>query len=304
MKIAAIDVGSNAVRLLIAEVENKALKEILHVDRTITRLGNGLKNDGKISEESIIKTLIALKKYMNSAKEFGVKKIVAVATSAVRECSNSDELLLPAKKMGLEISIIDGESEATLELTGVQAGIETGGQRSLIFDIGGGSTEFIYTEPNVPVKVMSIPLGVVKMADTYNFTNVCNTEHMERMRVPLFSILNEVKKEMNFAPELLIGSAGTPTTLAAIDMEMEEYDWRKINGYILKRSTIEQIFEKLCSLTAKERLMLPGLEEGREDLMIPGTLIILELMYITGIDTLTVSDFGLREGLAVAASIN
>jgi exopolyphosphatase/guanosine-5'-triphosphate,3'-diphosphate pyrophosphatase len=304
MRVAAIDIGSNAVRLIIAEVQHGTLTEIIHTDRIITRLGNGLKNTGRISEESAMKTLIALQKFAKAAEEHKAGKLAAVATSAVRECSNRDDLLIPAREIGVNINVIDGETEAALELAGVQSGIETGGRRTLIFDIGGGSTEFIYIEPNVPAKVISIPLGVVKMADSCNFRDVCIEEHMDRIRIPLFTILNDVRKEMDFQPELLIGSAGTPTTLAAVDLEMKEYDWRKINGYPLKKSRIEQIFTKLCSLTAEERLLLPGMEKGREDLLIPGTLITLELMSMTGTETLTVSDFGLREGLAVAAANN
>lgn len=304
MRVAAIDIGSNAVRLIIADIEHGVLTEIVHSDRIITRLGSGLKNTGRISEESVLKTLIALQKFITAASEHKSEKITAVATSAVRECTNKDDLLTPAKEIGIDISVINGETEAALELAGVQSGIETGGQRTLIFDIGGGSTEFIYTEPNVPVKVMSIPLGVVKMADSYNFREPCIEEHMDRIRIPLFTILNDVKNEMDFQPELLIGSAGTPTTLAAIDLGMTVYDWKKINGYPLKKSRIEQIFSKLCSLSSEERLSIPGMEKGREDLLIPGTLITLELMSMTGMDTLTVSDFGLREGLAVAAAVS
>ncbi|GAB1534949.1 exopolyphosphatase [Geovibrio sp. ADMFC3] len=304
MRVAAIDIGSNAVRLIIADIEHGVLTEIVHSDRIITRLGSGLKNTGRISEESVLKTLIALQKFITAASEHKSEKITAVATSAVRECTNKDDLLIPAKEIGIDISVINGETEAALELAGVQAGIETGGQRTLIFDIGGGSTEFIYTEPNVPAKVMSIPLGVVKMADSYNFREPCIEEHMDRIRIPLFTILNDVKNEMDFQPELLIGSAGTPTTLAAIDLGMTTYDWKKINGYPLKKSRIEQIFSRLCSLSSEERLSIPGMEKGREDLLIPGTLITLELMSMTGMDTLTVSDFGLREGLAVAAAVS
>jgi exopolyphosphatase/guanosine-5'-triphosphate,3'-diphosphate pyrophosphatase len=302
MRTAAIDIGSNAVRLIVADVENGKLINIVYTDRNITRLGASLKATGNLSEESVLKTLITLQKYIKTAKELKVEKIKAVATSAVREASNRNDLINPALDMGLRIEVIDGETEAALELSGVTAGIEISGQRTLIFDIGGGSTEFIYAEPNVAAKVMSIPLGVVKMADSYNFREPCLEEHMDMIRIPLFTILNEVKVNMDFHPELLIGSAGTPTTLAAIDLKLSNYDWKKVNGYTLKKDRIKEIFKQLFSISAEDRLGIIGMEKGREDLIIPGILITLELMDMIGMETLTISDFGLREGLSIAAA--
>lgn len=302
MRTAAIDIGSNAVRLIIADVTGKTLTHIVHTDRNITRLGASIKATGRLSEESILKTLIVLQKYIKNIKDFKAERVKVAATSAVRESSNRDDLLKPALEMGLKIEVIDGHTEAALELAGVTSGIEISGQRTLIFDIGGGSTEFIYAEPNVTAKVMSIPLGVVKMADSYNFSDPCYEEHMDMIRIPLFTILNEVKINMDFQPELLIGSAGTPTTLAAIDMRMSDYDWKRVNGCTVKKERIKEILKQLCSVSAEERLNIIGMEKGREDLIIPGILITLELMEMTGMDTLTVSDFGLREGLALAAA--
>jgi exopolyphosphatase/guanosine-5'-triphosphate,3'-diphosphate pyrophosphatase len=300
MRVAAIDIGSNAVRMLIAEVDQGKITEHVLSMRIITRLGAGLKNTGRLSEASVIKTLSALQKFVNAIQEHKAERFITVATSAVRECSNRQDLVEPAKEMGINVQVIDGQTEAGLELAGVQAGIEMGGRKTLLFDIGGGSTEFIYIEGNVKPKSMSIPLGVVRLADSYDFTKPCPQEDMDKIRIPLFSVLNQVKQGLEFEPELLIGSAGTPTTLAAIDLELSEYDWTKINGYPLKKENIKNIFQKLAALSAEERLAVPGMEKGREDLLIPGTLITLELMEMTGIDTLTVSDFGLREGLILA----
>lgn len=169
-----------------------------------------------------------------------------------------------------------------------------------MFDIGGGSTEFIYSDPEKGRVGVSVPVGVVRLAELYDFKGKIDHEHMDRMRIPLFGVLDQVIKTLDCKPEMLIGSAGTPTTLGAMDMEMFEYDQEKVNGYVIPIESIKKHFDKLADMSAKERIMLPGMEKGREEIIIPGILITGELMNMLGLYDLTVSDYGLREGLAIA----
>lgn len=300
MKVAAIDIGSNAVRLLIAEVEGRKITEKYYTKRHITKLGEHINSKQILSEGSIERTVAALRDFVLTINEHKVQRVHAVATSAVREANNSEDLTKRAEEMGLRIEIIDGDTEAGLIYDGVTSGIDTEGKKVLMFDIGGGSTEFIYSDPERGRAGISVPLGVVKMAEMYNFKRVVDMEHMDRMRIPLFSTLDQVMRTLDCKPEVLIGSAGTPTTLAAMDMNMTEYDQEKVNGYVISIEKIKEHFDKLCSITSDERINIPGMEQGREEVIIPGILITGELMNMTGVYDLQVSDYGLREGLAIA----
>ncbi|PLX66462.1 MAG: exopolyphosphatase [Denitrovibrio sp.] len=300
MKVAAIDIGSNAVRLLIAEVEDRQITKIYQRKRHITKLAEVLNSKQVLSEASIERTMKALQDFVVIINEQMVQRVHAVATSAVREALNGQDLVDKAKELGIIIEIIDGDTEAGLIFDGVTSGIETKDKKVLVFDIGGGSTEFIYSDPDKGRKGISVPMGVVKMAEMYSFKDKLDLEHMDRMRIPLFSVMDQVIKTLDCEPEMLIGSAGTPTTLAAMDMEMTEYDQEKVNGYVLPIENIKKHFDKLAELPASERINIPGMEDGREEVIMPGILITGELMNMLGVYDMTVSDYGLREGLAIA----
>jgi exopolyphosphatase/guanosine-5'-triphosphate,3'-diphosphate pyrophosphatase len=300
MKVAAIDIGSNAVRLLIAEVEGRNITQFYHRKRYITKLGEEIHSKKILSDGSIKRTMEALTNFVLTINEHKVQRVHAVATSAVRESTNSAVLLKLAEQLGLRIEIIDGDTEAGLVYDGVTAGIDTKDKKVLMFDIGGGSTEFIYSAPERGRAGISVPIGVVKFAEMYDFKKVIDMEHMDRMRIPLFSVLDKVIHSLECKPDILIGSAGTPTTLAAMDMQMTEYDQEKVNGYEISIEKIKEHFDKLCAMPAEERLNIAGMEPGREEVIIPGILITGELMNMLGIYDLKVSDYGLREGLAIA----
>ncbi len=222
-----------------------------------------------LSNAAVERTLAALMDFVKSINEIGgVQRVHAVATSAVREATNSELLLNAAKEFGLEIEVIDGDTEAGLIYDGITSGLDIEGKKTLMFDIGGGSTEFIYSNPETGNAGLSVPMGVVKMAELYNFKEKINMEDMDRMTMPIFTILNTVIDTLDCKPEVLIASAGTPTTLAAMDMEMTEYDQEKVNGYILKRPNIEKHFKKLCEMPSELRVHIPGMEEGREEVII------------------------------------
>ncbi len=255
-----------------------------------------------LSNAAVERTLAALMDFVKSINEIGgVQRVHAVATSAVREATNSELLLNAAKEFGLEIEVIDGDTEAGLIYDGITSGLDIEGKKTLMFDIGGGSTEFIYSNPETGNAGLSVPMGVVKkMAELYNFKEKINMEDMDRMTMPIFTILNTVIDTLDCKPEVLIASAGTPTTLAAMDMEMTEYDQEKVNGYILKRPNIEKTFQKSFAKCRQSFVYTSqGWKKGVKRLS-SGILILTELMSMLGIEEVVVSDYGVREGLAVA----
>ena len=295
---AGIDIGSNSIRLIIAEVENNKIKNIIYQEKATTRLAANINKTGILQEEPFNKSINVLAGFRKALNKYNVEKIKTVATSAVREAANGKEFINAAKNSGIEISIISGKEEGMLEYLGVCSGFDAGRQ-PLILDVGGGSSEIIYMQDNNELHTESHKIGVVKMADMFDFQK-SSTEILEKCSAYIKEFFKDVTIPNNI--QNFIATAGTATTLAAIDMEMTEYDYNKVNGYKITKEKVIEILNKVYSTPYNKRLEIKGMEKGREDLIIPGILIILEILKKTNLNIITVSDFGLREGAVVRAA--
>ena len=297
---AGIDIGSNSIRLIIAEVENNKIKNIIYQEKATTRLATNINKTGILAEEPFKKSIDVLAGFRKALDKYNVAKIKTVATSAVREARNGEDFIKAAENAGIEISIISGKEEGMLEYLGVCSGFDAG-SHPLILDVGGGSSEIIYMQENNELHTESHKIGVVKMADMFDFQNG-NNETLEKCKAYIKEFFKDVTIPNNI--QNFIATAGTATTLAAIDMEMTEYDFNKVNGYKISKEKVIKILNKVYSTPYNKRLEIKGMDKGREDLIIPGILIILEILNKTSIDIITVSDFGLREGAVVRAASN
>ncbi|WP_242348753.1 hypothetical protein [Mucispirillum schaedleri] len=295
---AGIDIGSNSIRLIIAEVENNKIKNIIYQEKATTRLAANINKAGILQEEPFNKSINVLAGFRKALNKYNVEKIKTVATSAVREAANGKEFINAAKNSGIEISIISGKEEGMLEYLGVCSGFDAGRQ-PLILDVGGGSSEIIYMQDNNELHTESHKIGVVKMADMFDFQK-SSTEILEKCSAYIKEFFKDVTIPNNI--QNFIATAGTATTLAAIDMEMTEYDYNKVNGYKITKEKVIEILNKVYSTPYNKRLEIKGMDKGREDLIIPGILIILEILKKTNLNIITVSDFGLREGAVVRAA--
>ena len=295
---AGIDIGSNSIRLIIAEVENNKIKNIIYQEKATTRLAANINKTGILQEEPFNKSINVLAGFRKALNKYNVEKIKTVATSAVREAANGKEFINAAKNSGIEISIISGKEEGMLEYLGVCSGFDAGRQ-PLILDVGGGSSEIIYMQDNNELHTESHKIGVVKMADMFDFQK-SSTEILEKCSAYIKEFFKDVTIPNNI--QNFIATAGTSTTLAAIDMEMTEYDYNKVNGYKITKEKVIEILNKVYSTPYNKRLEIKGMDKGREDLIIPGILIILEILKKTNLNIITVSDFGLREGAVVRAA--
>ena len=295
---AGIDIGSNSIRLIIAEVENNKIKNIIYQEKATTRLAENINKTGILSEEPFNKSINVLAGFRKALDKYNVEKIKTVATSAVREARNGEKFIKAAENAGIEISIISGKEEGMLEYLGVCSGIDAGRQ-PLILDVGGGSSEIIYMQDNNELHTESHKIGVVKMADMFDFQK-SSTEILEKCSAYIKDFFKNVTIPSNI--QNFIATAGTATTLAAIDMEMTEYDYNKVNGYKITKEKVIEILNKVYSTPYNKRLEIRGMDKGREDLIIPGILIILEILNKTNLNIITVSDFGLREGAVVRAA--
>jgi len=311
MKYASIDMGTNTFRLLVAEVgENGELKPIA-ARRAITRLGGLYTEEHGIHVESAHRAFAALDGFVEVLLEHGVTDVAATATSVVRKAVNRDwfasEVL---RRTGIRLSVIDGKEEARLSLLGVLS--VTGGahEKSLVIDIGGGSTEYVAANEKTLAGSWSMELGVVHLTERFLHSDPPKHSELDSMRSEINATLCVLKEEMvedGIDPRhwcasegtALIGTAGTVTTLAAIDLGLSVYDPAKVNNYTLSRERVGEIYENLAQLTLKERGSILSLEKGREDLIMAGCAITLLTMEIFGFDELVVSDAGLLEGIII-----
>lgn len=292
--VAAIDLGTNTARLLIATRD--PYRQIL-LNRTITRLGGGFTRERGLSEEARERSVGALKEFAAQIKGHNVSRVRAVATSAVRDAVNGDEFCERVlAETGIALEVIDGTEEAVLTLRGVASVLDDKSGDLAVFDVGGGSTEYTLAAQLQALFSRSLPIGVVRLTEG----KVGVAEMEDKIRRELAVLKVELEREglsERFSNATLIGTAGTATTLAAIAMGMTDYDYRRVNNYTMPLSEVERIFELLKPLTPKERLEVPGLEPGREDLIIAGILVVLLTMRVFGFKSFKVSDSGLLEGL-------
>ena len=304
MRLCAIDVGSNTVRLLVADVIGAGTWRIADQDQTITRLGEHLARTGVLGEAPMARTLAAVSGYVERGTRLGASDIRIVATSAVREASNGRAFAAAVERVtGRRVAVVSGDVEARLTLLGVRHGLGPLSGPVLTFDIGGGSTEYVLSEDDAVRSSISLRLGVVPLAERFPFSGVVPRslyrELHDEVRRRLERELPDAIRAARVAH--LVGTAGTVTALAALDLGLVCYDPDRVQGHVLSRGTVERLLDRLCGLTVGERAALPCLEPGRADLIIPGTAIVMATLDQIGIGELRVSEYGLREGVLVDA---
>ncbi|MBI4610335.1 MAG: Ppx/GppA family phosphatase [Candidatus Rokubacteria bacterium] len=301
-RLASIDLGTNTIRLLVAEVaDDRSWRPVLQA-QALARLGEGLRAGGGLSETAMARALEAVATFCGQARAAGAEQILIVGTSALRDAANRPAFLDRVRAAtGREVRVVTGEEEARLTLLGALHGLPVLAGSLLVFDIGGGSTEFILARNRELSRARSLALGVVSLAERYR-----TAEPVDRARYA--ELDHEVRTRLagglddlltGSRPDHLVGTAGTVTTLAALDQALAVYDPAKVHGYRLSRSRIQTLLVTLAALPAHARASMPGLEPGRADLIIPGIAICLAALDAFGSDAVIVSDFGLREGILI-----
>lgn len=317
---AVIDIGTNAIRLLIGCVkEEKVIK--LATNRAVTRLGKDILSTGRLNQQSTIKSIKCILDFKETCEKYGAKEIRAVGTSALREAKNSGEFLAQIKEIaGIHIDIISGAKEAELTLTGILSApnlIRNSSKKiQFLVDIGGGSTEWIIykkakgegqriiIQKNSELKMGSIPIGAVKLFETFIKHDPPAPDELGRMKSYIKKVCSKSLSLKNISSNLsslnFIATGGTVATLATIDIGIDEYDEDRVHLHKITLPTLKSIYEKLIMLSAYERTKLKGLEAERADIIIPGTLILLTLMEELRAKTFIVSDYGLLEGALIS----
>jgi len=293
---AGIDIGSNTVRMLVAQSGEHGLEQ-RHYFRKVTRLAGDFTPATGLASASMERTLSALNQFAREIKLLNVEEVRAVGTAALRNAVNSDVFLTEVRnKTGITIDIISGLKEADLSCHGILSVLSPAPQRAVLIDIGGGSTEIIVYEKGEILQQQSLPLGVVRLIEDFKNPN----QWISTIREILTEFTDSQywkRWQQDPYPVELIGTAGTVTTLAALKLKMQQYDGLRVNNLVLKRSWLETLALRLQRLSIKERAELPGMEEGRADLIVPGLHIVLVLLDIVGANAFRVADAGLLEGL-------
>jgi exopolyphosphatase / guanosine-5'-triphosphate,3'-diphosphate pyrophosphatase len=301
-RAASIDIGSNTIRLLIAEKTSKGEFRVLESIRAITRLGEGMNTEKYLRSSRMDATIEELKSFKKKLIVYEPLPLLAVATSAVREAKNQDEFIAKAKDAGIEVCVISWKEEAQLTLDGVFWKIPDEGKDTLTFDIGGGSTEFILSRGKEVKQSFGSSLGVVRLTERFISRSPTDPTEYSALINFLEKELAGIREQLNaFTPERVIGTAGTVTTLAAIDKNIFPYVPEKIHRSTITLERINEIQEDMKRKTLEERLTFPALEKGREDLIIVGTAIVLATLKAFACSQLTVSEYSLREGLLLKA---
>jgi exopolyphosphatase/guanosine-5'-triphosphate,3'-diphosphate pyrophosphatase len=301
MRLAAIDVGTNTVRLLVVDSDPARGYRPVFATQEITRLGEGLGPDRRLRVEPVRRTLEVLQRYAGLARSQGARRVIAVGTSALREARNAADLLGPAARWGIDFRVISGEDEAALTLLGVRAGLPDLAAHVLMLDIGGGSAEFLLAEGGCVRAAVSTDLGAVRLTEAHLASDPPAPGELARLRGAVQARLQALHAELPAVPPgaTLVGTAGTITTLAAVDLRLASYDPERVNGHVLSLPRAASLLKDLAALPLARRRAVPGLEPGRADIILAGATVCTAAMECFGFRDLRVSEGGLREGIVL-----
>lgn len=301
LRLAGVDIGTLTCRLLIADVPTDGRLTELRSDRRILRLGEGVDRTGQLSVAAMDRVVQCLREWQEIIDVAHVNATVAVATSAVRDAANRDEFLDRVKhEAGFEVELISGEEEARRTMLGIRSGLSHEVTDVLALDIGGGSTEFILDRPGQKPVVRSIDIGVVRLCERLLHHDPPTDDEVNQAHEWVARETKTAVADMgNYQMATFVGTAGTITSLAAMAQKLRTYEPARIHNFQLQLTTIQDIEYTLLSRKKTDRVDLPGLENGREEVIAAGAIIIRTIMETLGVSECLVSDLGLREGLLI-----
>jgi exopolyphosphatase / guanosine-5'-triphosphate,3'-diphosphate pyrophosphatase len=315
MRVAVVDLGTNSTRLLVADVEGKKVREL---DRrtTVTRLGEGLEASGRLSDDAMARVADALAAYRERIDSLGAERVVAVATSAMRDAANGPDFRAEIeRRFDIDARTISGDEEARLTFLGATAGHGQGDPGEavgkcparpgahpstfLVIDIGGGSTEYVTVDFHVSTR-----MGSVRHTERHLHADPPTAAELTALAEDARAIVEaDVPARVRGRVEAGIAVAGTATSLAAIDQKLDPYDPDKVHGYRLSVGSCERIVAELGELTVAQRRELTGLHPDRAPSIVAGAAILLESMRAFGLSEIEVSETDILHGAALTAAL-
>jgi exopolyphosphatase/guanosine-5'-triphosphate,3'-diphosphate pyrophosphatase len=294
-RVAAVDLGTNSTRLLVAEVEGDRLEEVVRL-LTITRLGEDVDKRRKLLPVPITRVRNCLTEYRRELEARGATRTLAIATSAVRDAENGEAFLGEIEwSFGFETRLLDGAEEAAMMLRGVTAG-RADVEDALLVDIGGGSTELVLASNGAARQSTSIDVGCVRLTERYLRSDPPTRPELAAAGAYVRSLLP------SYEPRGAIGVAGTVTTLATLDLGDADYDPQRTHGHRLSRESVERELGRLAGMTLEERLAVPAIEPGRAPVIVAGAVVLREVLRAYGLDEIEVSERDILHGAAFAAA--
>ena len=294
---AVIDVGSSSIKFFLGELsENGALKTIVD-ENDIQRIAEGLRETGEISPAAMERNIEALSRFAKKAKENGADEIICIGTMALRNATNAVDFLRKARETcGVKVKVISGEEEARLSYLAVLSGLPMQDEKIVIFDTGGGSTEFVFGEGSTVSKRFSVDLGNIRITEKFFKNDPVTKEEVEIAAKEIENIFTryDVRGEIN----QLVGMGGTVTSMGAVKHRMEFYQPDVIHGSKLSIDDIEAQVLDYSSKTIEERRHIVGLQPKRADVILAGACILRAILRLLGAREVTISDRGIRHGLA------
>jgi exopolyphosphatase / guanosine-5'-triphosphate,3'-diphosphate pyrophosphatase len=303
MRIGVIDVGTNSTRLLVGDVEAGRVDEVERRS-TVTRLGRGVDLTRTLCDEAIDDTCDAIGEYMERYRELGAERVSAIATSAVRDATNGDAFIAELReRFALDARVLTGEEEARLTFLGATAE-RPREESTLVLDIGGGSTELIVGSRVDVGFHASLQAGVVRHTERHLGSDPPDARALEDLAGDVqHQIERAIAREPLAAADQAIAVAGTPTSLAAVDQQLEPYDPERVHGYRLPLRSIQRTLSRLASLPLGDRLRVPGLHPRRAPTIVAGVVILVQVMRAFRLDEIEVSERDILHGSALTAAM-
>lgn len=293
MKYACVDIGTNSVLLLIADI-GTGLRDIVDIART-TRLGEGLKKEGMLRESAMHRTLDVLEDYGKIIHEQGVDNVFCIGTAALREAGNSDVFLEKVKnRAGFRARVLTGSEEAFYTYLSVRHDNTLNEDDFIVMDIGGGSTEIVNGEGKKFAGYVSLPVGAVKLTEIFIHNDPPAMGEIKSLRGFIRGIL---RLPFGGRGLKLIGVGGTVTTLAGNMLGLVTFDKSKIHGLIIHANEIQAWIDRQSRITVDRRQRQKGMESGRADIILQGVILLKEIMNYFGVRDIIVSTHGIRYGI-------
>jgi exopolyphosphatase/guanosine-5'-triphosphate,3'-diphosphate pyrophosphatase len=294
MRVAVVDMGTNSTRLLVADVGDHEVTEIERESR-VTGLGRGVDTSGQLATDAIDDVCGAVGDYIRRYEELGAERVTAIATSAVRDADNSSAFTAELReRFALDSRILSGREEAWLTYRGASFG-RPSAEGSLVVDIGGGSTELIVGSKDGLGFFASLQAGTVRQTERHLTRDPADASELEELAA------DELSGRALVSAEHGIAVAGTPTSLAAIDLGLDPYDAEAVHGHVLGLPAIQRMCSELASMTLEERLAVTGLHPGRAPTIVAGVVILIGVMRAFGLSEIEVSEHDILYGAAISA---
>jgi exopolyphosphatase/guanosine-5'-triphosphate,3'-diphosphate pyrophosphatase len=303
VRVAAVDIGTNSTRLLVADVADGQVSEVERKS-IVTRLGHRVDHTGRLDAEACQRVLAALHEYRERIEALGAQRVTAVATSAVRDTANGPAFRnRVATETGIEARVIDGAQEATLTFAGAAYGGAHRDEPTVVIDIGGGSTEYVVGADSELTFHTSTQIGAVRQSERHLRSDPPTAGELEALAGEVRELVcDAVPSQVRETVVRAVAVAGTPTSLAAVDLELEQFDPWKVHGHVLSLDRLEELLAMLAPLPLKQRQQVVGLHRDRAVTIVAGAVVLVQSLRCFEVETVEVSEHDILYGMVLRAA--